>query len=213
MLAERRLRGRPLILRDLFDLDAGAADLTAHRLLADVDVFADGDLAGHHGLLLDDGLLGPLDDLDGLLLERGIGLVGRERLVGRRLVDVDVHLAEPEGLLLDVSVDVLVDADAAADDLALADLELLLDLAEPPGLLVGVLGPVLGCQLGRVGRGRLIVVGEVDLPTAFRPSASSAMDVIGPSAVSSGSTVSTLSGSSTTAVSSSSKRPMRRPRS
>ncbi len=142
-------------------LDAGAAHLATDGLLADVDVLAHGDLAGDDSRLLDDRLLVALNELDGLGVERRVGLVSRERLVDRRAVHHNLLVAEAERLLLHVGVDVLVDAHAAADDLALADLEVLFDLLETLLGLLGVASAVLGHLVRRVGVRSVVIVSEV----------------------------------------------------
>src|SRR3954453_18582299 len=129
----------------LLDLDLGAADLVAHRRRVLLGPLLERDLLDHARLLADLGLLGGLGHLDGALLEGRLGLLGAELAVDPLALRLDVLLAQAD-LLLDRPLDdVAADPHPAAHDLALADLELLLDhrhgllpgLAASPLLLAG----------------------------------------------------------------------------
>src|SRR4028118_1258071 len=125
--AARLLRLARLGGLDLLDVDLGAADRVAHRLLALPGLLADRHLADHPGLLADLGLLAGARRLDRPALEGGLGLLGAELTVDVLALGLDLLLAQGHGLLDRHLAHAAGHPDPARGDLALADLELLLD--------------------------------------------------------------------------------------
>src|SRR4051812_18123853 len=121
---------------DLFDLDLAAAYGVLDLLLMLLDPLAERHLAGHAGFLADHGLLAGAEHLDGLVLERRLGLPGLQLAVRRPALDLDLFLAQGDGLLDRPLADAGGDPHPAARDLALADRELLLDLLHHLALLL-----------------------------------------------------------------------------
>ena len=71
---------------DFLDLDVGLADRVAHRLLALLDRLVDGYFSHNPGFLADLHLFRGADDLDGLLLEGRLGLLGGQFPISRPLL-------------------------------------------------------------------------------------------------------------------------------
>src|SRR3954452_1090740 len=124
---------------DRLDLDLAAAHGVLDRLLVLLDPLAEGHLADHPRLFADRGLLAGAEHLDGLVLEHRLGLLRLQLAVRRPALDLDLFLAQGDGLLDRPLADAGGDPHPAARDLALADRELLLDLLQRLALLVRAL--------------------------------------------------------------------------
>src|SRR3954466_579240 len=136
--------------RQLLDLDLGAADRVAHRLLALAGPLAERDLLDHPRRPADLGLLAGAHHLDRPLRERRVRLLRAQLPVVRPAFGLDPLLAQAHRLL-DGRLDPPAGAPAPAGlDLALADREPLLDHLD---LLLATLVAVgraadSGCHLG-----------------------------------------------------------------
>src|SRR3954452_19600761 len=113
---------------DRLDLDLAAAHGVLDRLLVLLDPLAEGHLADHPRLFADRGLLAGAEHLDRLVLDRRLGLLRLQLAVRRPALDLDLFLAQGDGLLDRPLADAGGDPHSAARDLALADREFLLDL-------------------------------------------------------------------------------------